>query len=658
MTNDLRIAVDFDGNDWAGLYCDASDAPNLFAGTGVDISALFHSVSGSGTSETDNPFTLYGDDRAKYGKTYFAFTTGTDANPFIDIGYDGATYDLTGQTQGTYSLVLWAKLASGSSVNTFAAKIFSSGGDVAQSASMALNSTTWTKFTASGSWAGAARSLGLRLFRDSGTSNLVVHVAGAMILNGSATPAYFNCGAAAILLEPVTAYAMESTWDVGFSRAYQQVAPLGRAKVILTNEDKRFSPEYASGALFGSLNPGLLMQIGDPDYGIKGTYWTEDWKPLPGTSRAKTATLTATDARRFCDGVLPVWGLQETPDTDHVELLTILMGDIDIPGASLAGEDELPSDFEKDSLSFIHGYYPDFYGDDTIEGLDVTGVLGDIMESAQAHFWFNRLAQYDYGEASGDTSSPRETITDTDWVASDYGIDRVINSCDVTIYPKRQAGSATIWTLDKDITLAVGEAESFRITFRNTTGDKILCGADNLATSGFTLAVGTVPTHVTVGLSAVRAQSALLTLTNISGADRTVTAGNVTGDRVLALRTLIKSYEDATSIAAYGRQNLIINSKWVGERGWAKRVARWAVDRWKDPTYVMKWVMLNVGKSPQLAQDCYVGVSVQVTDTQTSHDRVYAIIGEQHSASVGLTNYTVRLLLEPMYDDLIWLTTP
>jgi len=658
----LRIAVDFDGNDWAGLYCDASDAPNLFAGTGVNIADLYHRVNGAGTSETDSAHSLYGDDRAKYGKRYFTFVTSTSANPFIDIGYDGATYNLTGQTAGTYSFTLWAKLASGSAADTFAAKIFSSGGDVAQSTSAALNSATWTKFTGSGSWAGAARSLGLRLFRDSGTTALNVQVTGAMILNGSTVPAYFNCGAGSILLEPVTGYANDADWALGFVRPYQQIAPLGKVDITLVNGDRRFSPEYASSPLTGTLVPGRLVQIGDPDHGIWGTYWTENWMPLPGTSGEQTCKLSAVDARRFAEELPPHVELFEQgagpspASTWAGSMITVILAETGLPGSvntyGTGGYTynlfSLPADpsFQTES--------PLYYGDSNPEGATALNIIADILGAWQSHLWFDRAGGYVLLTSAGDSGTPN--AINQDWLlgSAQYDIEKIINKVDVTVHPKRRSsGTVTLWELDEDITLAAGETETIRVNFRNlssgTNGDKTIVGANDLATSGFTLAVGSVPTNVTVTISEERAQSCVLTIVNISGISRTVNAGSITGRKIIALRTYVKSYEDATSIAAYGVKAAQLNFEWVSTRPFAKRLGKWLVSRFKDPQYVMRRVTLSVDNDPALAFACYTGSRVTIEDDQTDHSDTYTVIGEAHKARAGLKDHTVTLYLQPEY---------
>jgi hypothetical protein len=486
--------------------------------------------------------------------------------------------------------------------------------------------------------------------RVSGTDDINVEIAGAMIVAGSTAPTYLN-GGADTLAGVLTEYWGGGKWGLGFVKPYQHVAPVGKAEITLLNSDKRFSPEYSSGDLYGELMPGRLLQIGDPAYGIWWTGWTESWSAEPGANRDKKAKLSATDARRFIDHVLPYWPLQEatSSETNPSALIGTLMALTDLPSSSIG----VDTNIDFDGFSFLGSEGPNYYADDNPEGADITKILADILAGVQGHLWFNREGQYVRCQMTGDTGSYSHAV-DASWLDAEYILDRLVNACDVTVHPKRrETSSTTIWELDDEITLAAGASDITRVYFRNTTNSMEIIGADNLATSGFTLSVGTVPTHVTVTLSEEGAQSALMTITNISGISRTVTAGTVTGRKIIARRTAVKSYEDATSITAYGRQNLAIDSRWVGQRSYAAQFAKYMVTRWKDARYVMKTIDLDCDDEPQLTFDCHVGKSIRVTDAQTAHSLVYGIIGELHTVRSGRTDHTVTLYLEPMYDDYI-----
>ena len=55
--------------------------------------------------------------------------------------------------------------------------------------------------------------------------------------------------------EDITAYVMRASWNNGARQPYQRTADEPRCTITVYNNDMRFSPEYSSGPLYGSLVP-------------------------------------------------------------------------------------------------------------------------------------------------------------------------------------------------------------------------------------------------------------------------------------------------------------------------------------------------------------------------------------------------------------------
>jgi hypothetical protein len=641
----LCAAFDSAGVDWCALYASGSDAPNLFGTTGLDTSALERRAVGVGAAvSAGTAFTRYSDDRAKYGKGRVVLDTGTTLSVRANIGYDGVTFDYSAGAPTTLTGVAWVRLQTGTSASTFRLDVSGPAANATNGTAVTLT-TTWQRLATTHTWAVGTGGVYLEVRRVSGTDDINVEIAGAMIVAGSTAPTYLN-GGADTLAGVLTDYWGGGKWGLGFVKPYQYVAPVGKAEITLHNHDKRFSPEYASGPLYGELLPNRLVQIGDPDYGIWWTGWVDSWAPEPGTNRDKKAKLVATDARRFLSRKIPVLPLfsLETPG-ETIEQITTYF---ELPNTTSG----LPISTETVAWDALApGLIVDFYADNVPYEHDAVKVLGDILGSVQGKFWFSRTGGFRYRESQGDDTPATYVDIAQSWLDCGYETGQIINQCEVVGHKRKgqSGGSYDVWELDETITLAAGATDAFRVFFKHSNINRILVGAENLSTSG-TLSVGTFGSHITGVLTEAGAQSALLTLTNASGISRTLLTCVVTATtRISQLREISIVREDSTSITANGTLGERLDFQYTQYRSWARQLANYRIARFKDARYEVPWVDYDVDKNPQDAFDCWVGAAVHVEDDQTDHDDYYAVVGEIHTVRDGRTDHTVKLYLEPLY---------
>jgi hypothetical protein len=641
----LHAAFDSAGEDWCALYASGSDAPNLFGTTGLDTSALERRAVGVGAAvSAGTAFTRYSDDRAKYGKGRVVLDTGTTLSVRANIGYDGVTFDYSAGAPTTLTGVAWVRLQTGTSASTFRLDVSGPAANATNGTAVTLT-TTWQRLATTHTWAVGTGGVYLEVRRVSGTDDINVEIAGAMIVAGSTAPTYLN-GGADTLAGVLTDYWGGGKWGLGFVKPYQYVAPVGKAEITLHNHDKRFSPEYASGPLYGELLPNRLVQIGDPDYGIWWTGWVDSWAPEPGTNRDKKAKLVATDARRFLSRKIPVLPLfsLETPG-ETIEQITTYF---ELPNTTSG----LPISTETVAWDALApGLIVDFYADNVPYEHDAVKVLGDILGSVQGKFWFSRTGGFRYRESQGDDTPATYVDIAQSWLDCGYETGQIINQCEVVGHKRKgqSGGSYDVWELDETITLAAGATDAFRVFFKHSNINRILVGAENLSTSG-TLSVGTFGSHITGVLTEAGAQSALLTLTNASGISRTLLTCVVTATtRISQLREISIVREDSTSITANGTLGERLDFQYTQYRSWARQLANYRIARFKDARYEVPWVDYDVDKNPQDAFDCWVGAAVHVEDDQTDHDDYYAVVGEIHTVRDGRTDHTVKLYLEPLY---------
>jgi hypothetical protein len=642
----LCAAFDATGDDWAALYANASDAPNLFGTLALNTASLMHNYTAGG-SDSALTHTRYSDERAKYGKDALTWTTSTGSAPIINIGFNSVavTHDMSSQSAGSYTAVVYLRKDSISS-DQFRVRIGQSASVFASSSFVSLTQDVWTRLTITGTAPGSG-PLFIQVTKT-GTTSTILSIGAAMIVAGSVAPTYFN-GGADTLAGVLTNYWGGGKWGLGFVRPYQHVAPVGKAEITLHNHDKRFSPEYASGPLYGELLPNRLVQIGDPDYGIWWTGWVDSWAPEPGTNRDKKAKLSATDARRFLSrSTIPVpfqAGFTEDERVaDVLETIELPNTTAGIPTTSDGDTEWYPLSDGAHSVPTgdVGGLYGTSFNNDPV----VSEMLADMMTGVQGRVWCGRQGGVRARLTQGDDTPANYVDIAQNWLDIGYENGQVVNYCEVIIFKvKGETGTFTVWELDETTSVPSGSTESFRVYFTEAPDNKIRTGADTLTLTHAPLGGGRSSSLTNIGL-----QSAQVNLINGSGGALNFTSADITATTIATqFREVGKEYEDSTSITTNGRLEQRIRSPYVQANGWGKRLARYIVTRFKDARNEVPWVDYDVDKNPQDAFDCYVGASVRVQDDQTDHDDYYAVIGELHTVRDGRTDHTVKLYLEPLY---------
>lgn len=421
--------------------------------------------------------------------------------------------------------------------------------------------------------------------------------------------------------------------------------PIGRATLRLNNDSKRFSPEYSSSPLYPNLTPGLLVQIADPAYGIRWTGWTEAWKPTPGLSGPRDCTVTAVDGRGFLEKPLPYLTLMASATIAAILTEFLNKNNVQFPN----GEGTIPTNSNSETVNWdaITTETVPYYGEGNSEDDPAAKLIADMMGGSQSKFWFNRFGQHCYTSGQGDDTPASYVNIGGEWMTAVYGDDLIINDCKASVFRRKASPSTvTLWELDETITLAAGASESFRAYFRNTSNDKILVGAV-LASLGITHTAS--GTNTVSALSLGRAQSALVTFTNNAVGSRDILTASITGTRIVALREIFKQYQDTGSIGTYGLKVESLRFNWVQSRTWAAKLAKYRVERFKNPRKVMTQIKLNAVDMPSEVHQLNIGRAVYVSDDQLSHAGYYAVIGEAHSAKAGMNDHVATFYLEPLY---------
>lgn len=661
----LKVGVDFDGNNWVELFKAAGDADNLFGALAANVDDLNHgTVAGSvtavaskaGHAPTQVPF---------YGAAGLALSS-LGTNDAYAIGYNGgAAYDLTGQASGTYTGSLWVKVSSVSSPPTLRLDMISAGNGTLFGGTTHVVTTAWTQLTITGSLPYSNQSIYLRLSVTSGGTD-TVYVSGPMIVAGSTAPEYLNCGTDS-QYENISDHVQRARWRSGFVRPYQYIAGIGRATLTLTNADKRFSPEYSSSVIWASPDARTFNQriqiIADNDASVISptsvsvlfTGFVNEWKPQAGVNSARMCEVECLDAIDHLHDVeiFPQLKTSNTPE----QLITHLINRVEKDGKVVLTDEysagATPNHFDAIETETVPYYFDQSPNESERRGQQAISLLEDILTGIQAKLWVNRWGTVEYAGPSS-TVGPIATFDNTA-ISLDYQwAQTIVNECTAKAYPRRAGGSTTqrLWRLRESLTVEAGETEIVRAYFTREDTD-IRCGSEpgTVALSGLTYSGAGLAASITD----VDAMSCEISVVNSTGVARDWTAGNVLGRELSIEDAIARTRADSTSITTNGRRAEEIDSRWVAKGKWAKRLAQFRVNRFKDPHGEVVSLTGRYDIDSQFA-DCWIGNTINVVDDQLEHDGDYVIVGEDHRWELG-NEHWVKLFLEPAITETVGTTS-
>jgi len=123
--------------------------------------------------------------------------------------------------------------------------------------------------------------------------------------------------------EDISAYVMGARWNLGMRRAYQDTADEARLQLTLRNDDKRFSPEYASSPYYGELLPQRLLRVRSVYNGGTISHWqgwVERIQPEWNENGSNQATMQAVGLKQYLSSQEAHLELMEDVTADEVIL--------------------------------------------------------------------------------------------------------------------------------------------------------------------------------------------------------------------------------------------------------------------------------------------------------------------------------------------------
>lgn len=472
--------------------------------------------------------------------------------------------------------------------------------------------------------------------------------------------------------DDVSARVTEAEWSLGMYMPYQEMADEARLEMTLVNADRLFTPEYASGPLYGLLAPGAPVLVEMVD-GAGNAYtmwrgWVEVIQPswTPGGDAAPLyARLVALGGMQHLKASAVHLDLLQNVRTDQalasifssVSFPPKLVGSwrLGVAGASELGVTTRLTDAGGE-YAFDRGRVTLSYVGDNWEDADAHGAILDLVRAERGRFFFARDGRAIFWNRARLQTSTIPALRLVQYQALEYvyGAD-LYNVVRVRVSPRTLSVTATevLYELDEPITLRAGQTRTLRASYRQADSDAMVAGMDitppntgdgSLAYSG----------NLSVAFEA-GATSAEITLMNLDG-ESNKSSGEATLTTLIVRGRKLTSYgyqdaqaTDTASVVAYGKRMMEVDARLLDRVEDAEMIADWELALHKAPRGQVYAVQLTnrdaTAREAQVKRT--VGDRLTIAGPQVSHSGDYFIIGETHRVAAGSKHHKTTWRLEP-----------
>ncbi len=479
-----------------------------------------------------------------------------------------------------------------------------------------------------------------------------------------------------------TSKVMSAQWFLGFQQPYMGVGNDAQLTLTMRNTDKRFTPEYSSSPLYGSLVPLRPVKIESNDGTTTRrhfTGWIQTIQPTVNKNGERIAKIFVMGAMQFLKATETKIELQENQRTDQI--IDTLIKEVIFPPAlteawvvgdsnfSLIGESTYLADltayseFEEGQMTLNmagdNWVKQGGYSDQSKDTFDVYRGIKDITAAERGKFFFDREGKAVFWSRHHilDKDTIDATFTDT-MTGMEYtfaSLDQTKNEIIVTCHPRTVAESATtLWEL-KDAVIRVAPEETREVFVKYKDDNDSRVGGKDVTVEDVEYTRGS--TTVTVE---AKANGANLVFKNSSTTTEAVIEKCVVKGRKITDEGQMDAHsKDQVSITSYGRRVMNISLPSIDDLDEAQYIADFERNRRKDPfglaeTITMQSHAERGGNQHNNQLALTLGSLINVEETQTAHDDTYFIIGEAHELANGGKHWKTTWYLEPQIDTLPW----
>jgi len=478
--------------------------------------------------------------------------------------------------------------------------------------------------------------------------------------------------------DDVTSRVLQANWFLGMRKPYQEMAHNSMCVIVLSNADRRFSPDYATSPLHGKILPQRPIRIQSNDGTDTRTHWLgwiEAVEPVVNKYGQRVTKILASGPLPYYKAAETKLALQEDKRTD--EIIGELLKEVVIPpalsrawildrsGNSEVGETTYLADVTAYSKLDIGQLTLGMAGDNWIreagfnslsqDNYDVYRAIGDITAAEHGKFMFSRDGKAEFWNRHHllHEGTLKATFDDTmtEMTYTHAGLDYLKNDVIVVCHPRKVSDTSdnVLWELgDSVIRVEKDKPRPLYVKFEDESGNRI--GAKEVTVTDLEFEGHGTATAMATATVEAKANGAEITFISTTGA--VVTKCVVKGRKIIDSGQIEAKAIDVGSIVDYGRRTLRINLPSIDNIEQAQYIADFERDRRKDPVGMTHSItVLSHGKkgggqhTQQLALT--LGDLVRAKETQTAHDAKYHVIGEAHELTHGATLWKTTWYVEP-----------
>ena len=475
-------------------------------------------------------------------------------------------------------------------------------------------------------------------------------------------------GSFATANDEVTSYVIDAHWRIGMRNAFQLTSDEAELTMTLKNKDKRFSPENTGGTYYGKLKPQLPIKVDGIYNGSTLTFyrgWVDTFLPSWNVRGELVCMVPARGAKQFLHDTELYLELMQDVTAD--EVLAVIFEDVILPpitgstwllglsGSSELGVTTYVTDVAGSSYDFEVGAYTfPYVGDSFADKTSAYDVIERLMRSERGHFYFDRSGTAVFLNRSHFQADYNTVGTVNDLMLQmdyDYGSD-IKNMIRVNVSPRTiSAGTVTLWSLEEAVRVDAGGTVTVRARYADDQGGMV---------AGYNVGTPT-PTasssSITLTSFTTTARSAECTFVNSGSAPGSVTALDITGQKITTWNRMEIEETDADSVSRYGRRPLDLDCDLLASEEAGRDVAQYELARLSSPRGMVRSLTLAERNSTagSLMFNRTIADRIRVQETQTGHDAYYFVIGEEWRLSDGLKAYQVNWNLEPASTYAFWI---
>ena len=453
-----------------------------------------------------------------------------------------------------------------------------------------------------------------------------------------------------------TAKVLSAKWMLGFQQAYTGVGNDAQLTLIMRNDDKRFTPEYGAGSLYGKLAPLRPVKIESNDETTTRRHfsgWVQSIHPAANRNGERIAMIRVSGAMQFLKATETKIELQENQRSD--DIIDTLVNEVIFPPALsdawVLGDPDYSKLGQSTKLANLEAYsnYEDGvltlnmvgdnwvrqggYSDQIKDTFDVYRGIRDITAAERGKFFFDREGKavfwnrhhiLDKDDIDGNFD---DAMTDMKYTFA--SLDQTKNEIIVTCHPRSVAAEpTTLWELkDAVIRVAPGATREVYVKYKDEKEKRI--GGKDVTVEDVEYLQG----RCTVEVEA-KANGANLVFKNESDdTEAVVEKCQVKGRKIVDEGQMDARAIDQPSITYFGRRTMNINLPSIDDLDQAQHIADFERNRRKTPFGLAQTITLQShaergGGRHNDQLGLTIGSLVRLRETQTDHEGTYFIIGE------------------------------